>query len=57
MRNSVLEGRDRKLDDIQLASYSIFKVSDVMREIQSRARMIREVGYHQHRVNWWFAEE
>jgi len=33
MRNSVLEGfRDRKLDDIQLDT---FKVSDVMREIQS----------------------
>jgi len=32
MRNSVLEGlRDRKW-----VSYSIFKVSDVMREIQSR---------------------
>jgi len=40
MRNLVLEGlRDRKLDDIQhpvgYVSYSIFEVSDVMREIQS----------------------
>jgi len=36
MRNSVLEVlRDRKLEDIQLVtySYSVFKVSDVMREI------------------------
>jgi len=34
MRNSVLAGlRDRKLDDIQLVNYSIFKVSDVIRGI------------------------
>jgi len=32
MKNSVLEGlTDRKLDDIQLDTYSVFKVSDVMR--------------------------
>jgi len=37
MRNSVLEGlRDMKLEDIQLDTLlSVFKVSDVMREIQS----------------------
>jgi len=39
MRNSVLEGlRDRKLEDIQLDtlySYSVFKVSDITKEIQS----------------------
>jgi len=34
MRNSVLEGlRDRKLEDIGYVS--VFKVSDVLREIQS----------------------
>jgi len=38
MRNSVLERlRDRKLVDIQSdTGYSIFLMSDVMREIQSR---------------------
>jgi len=39
-RNSVLEGlRDRKLDDVSSwirCRYCVFKVSDVMREIQSR---------------------
>jgi len=45
-RNSVLEGlRDRKLEEMCSwirHSYSVFKVSVVMREIQSR-----EVEYHQ----------
>jgi len=36
-RNSVIEGlRDRKLEDIQLDTLvSVFKLSDVMREIQN----------------------
>jgi len=45
MRNSVLE--ELKTRNWKTSSYSVFKVSDVMRNPE--LRMIRKVEYHQHR--------